>query len=247
MCMMQDYPCLGRILMFRVKHDTSTGVLSQQEMLYSREFRGPITAIEAMEKCLLVAMGSKLLLHYWDGERLTEAAFFDAPLLITSVNVIKVRFVLWRQRDHRCLIQSHNILHMYEDVWWACLQNFILLGDIHKSVSFIRYVEKAREGQVGGRQRAPFAMASGHPPCQHQRVRKRGVLTWSRDGRCPTLSVRSTGSCCSCPKTMTSATSSPPSLSPTARSLACCRVMLDRACTCSSTTRMIQSPGWASA
>jgi cleavage and polyadenylation specificity factor subunit 1 len=59
-------------------------------MLYSREFRGPITAVESLEKCLLVAMGSKLLLHYWDGAKLTEAAFFDAPLLITSLNVIKV-------------------------------------------------------------------------------------------------------------------------------------------------------------
>lgn len=76
--------------MFRVKHDVQKGALAHNEMLYSREFRGPITAIEAMEKCLLVAMGSKLLLHYWDGQRLTEAAFFDAPLLITSVNVIKV-------------------------------------------------------------------------------------------------------------------------------------------------------------
>uniref|UniRef100_A0A061SGK8 Cleavage and polyadenylation specificity factor subunit 1 n=2 Tax=Tetraselmis sp. GSL018 TaxID=582737 RepID=A0A061SGK8_9CHLO len=80
-------------------------------------------AINTLEQCLLLAVGSKLLLHYWDGERLTEAAFFDAPLLITSLTVIK---------------------------------NFVLIGDIHKGATFVRYVERVREGQVSNPEREKY-------------------------------------------------------------------------------------------
>mmetsp|Transcript_23855 Transcript_23855/g.66163 ORF Transcript_23855/g.66163 Transcript_23855/m.66163 type:complete len:958 (-) Transcript_23855:258-3131(-) len=119
----EDYPCVGRLLLFRLSHDTSSGQLTTKELIYEREFRGPVTAINSLEQCLLCAVGSKLLLHYWDGERLTEAAFFDSPLLITCINVIK---------------------------------NFVLIGDVHKGVSFIRYVEKPREGQVTNPEREKY-------------------------------------------------------------------------------------------
>jgi cleavage and polyadenylation specificity factor subunit 1 len=78
------------VLLFQVSQDFSTGELTQSKLTYEREFRGPVTAINTLEQCLLIAVGSKLLLHYWDGAKLTEAAFFDSPLLITSINVIKV-------------------------------------------------------------------------------------------------------------------------------------------------------------
>lgn len=90
----QDYPCVGRILLFRLSHDVASGRLSASQLVYEREFRGPVTAIHTLEQCLLSAVGSKLLLHYWDGSKLTEAAFYDSPLLITCVNVIKVQCIL---------------------------------------------------------------------------------------------------------------------------------------------------------
>lgn len=56
------------------------------------------------------AVGNRVELYTYSGRGLTKVAFYDAPLLITSLNVVK---------------------------------DFILLGDVHKSVFFIRFQVRA--------------------------------------------------------------------------------------------------------
>lgn len=114
----EDYPCLGRVVLFELTKqdvDVVDGVALQKwegRFVYSREYQGPVTSVTEFKGNLLTAISSRLELHYWTGKSLIKSSFFDAPLFITSVNVVK---------------------------------DFILLGDVHKSVYFLRYVEAGRQ------------------------------------------------------------------------------------------------------
>ena len=72
---------------------------------------------------MLLSCGNKVEMLAWAGSRggagpsLVKTAFYDAPLLITSLNVVK---------------------------------DYILLGDVHKGLSFVRYVVGGRGGWEGG-------------------------------------------------------------------------------------------------
>lgn len=53
-----------------------------------------MSALAVLDGCLLMAAGNRLELCAWNGSSLTRMAFFDGPLYITSVNVVK-SFVLF--------------------------------------------------------------------------------------------------------------------------------------------------------
>lgn len=46
--------------------------------------RGPVTAVAGIEGHLIVAIGSKLMVYLWTGEKLEGCAFFDAPMQVVS-------------------------------------------------------------------------------------------------------------------------------------------------------------------
>eukprot|EP00887_Chlorella_sp_A99_P001781 scaffold19.g1781.t1 len=130
----EDYPCGGRLLLFEVTRagagSAGKGSGLKVDLIYSREFRGPVTAVSTVEGYLLVATGNRIetctltsatraaggpdddvnaTVTTW---RLIRSAFFDGPMLLASVNVVK---------------------------------NFVLLGDIHASVQFVRYTDEGRQ------------------------------------------------------------------------------------------------------
>ena len=51
------------------------------------------TALSGLEGHLAVAIGTKLIVHSYDGQQLTPVAFFDTPLHTVTVNVVK-NFIL---------------------------------------------------------------------------------------------------------------------------------------------------------
>lgn len=59
-----------------------------------REYRGAVTCLSSLEGYLLLTIGNKLEMHQWTGSNLLRTAFFDAPMLITSLNVVKT-FILF--------------------------------------------------------------------------------------------------------------------------------------------------------
>ena len=59
-----------------------------------REFRGPVTNLSSLEGYLILTIGNKLEVHQWAGSSLNRTAFFDAPMLISSLNVVKT-FILF--------------------------------------------------------------------------------------------------------------------------------------------------------
>jgi hypothetical protein len=104
----------------------------------------------------------KIILHTWIGSELNGAAFFDAPLYVVSLNIVRSsnQFMLPSFWIHRksldFIINFCSLIHAYT-TWsqmcrfWSILRssiymwiwlieqvkNFILFGDIHKSIYFL--------------------------------------------------------------------------------------------------------------
>lgn len=67
--------------------DITLGVQARE--VYSKELKGSISAIASLQGHLLVAIGPKIILHSWNGSELNGAAFFDAPLYVVSLNIVR--------------------------------------------------------------------------------------------------------------------------------------------------------------
>ena len=127
----EDYPCSGRVILFEVNRTTNEG--GQQtwvaEMIFGREFKGPVTGLATMEGHLLLSTGHRLeictlssISQALEGGdtagsvkttyKLQRSAFYDGPSLVTSLCVVK---------------------------------SFALLGDATHSVQFVRYREEGRQ------------------------------------------------------------------------------------------------------
>ncbi|XP_074570014.1 cleavage and polyadenylation specificity factor subunit 1 [Curcuma longa] len=107
----EDVAARGRMLLYTfVKNvDIYQNVVSE---VYSKELKGAVSAIASLQGHLLVASGPKITLHKWTGTELNGIAFYDAPLHVVSLNIVK---------------------------------NFILLGDIHKSIYFLNWKEQGAQ------------------------------------------------------------------------------------------------------
>ncbi|VAH41099.1 unnamed protein product [Triticum turgidum subsp. durum] len=80
--------------------------------VYSKESKGAVSAVASLQGHLLIAAGPKITLSKWTGSELTAVAFYDAPLHVVSLNIVK---------------------------------NFVLFGDIHKSVYFLSWKEQGSQ------------------------------------------------------------------------------------------------------
>ncbi|GAX81862.1 hypothetical protein CEUSTIGMA_g9290.t1 [Chlamydomonas eustigma] len=164
----EDYPCLGRILLYWIAkvpkesvsvmvqtavsssnmaqrhHRGSGGTVWCARLMAQRELPGPISCVRDFKGFLLLAVGSRVELWSWSssaqqaallaasgkqvestalmeqggGGALTKVAFYDAPMLVVSVNIVK---------------------------------DYILLGDVHQGVQFLRYLETEKVLKLLGR------------------------------------------------------------------------------------------------
>lgn len=103
----EDVPARGRIILVSLGQDPNDPTRWATEV-FSKEYKGAISAIASLQGHLLVAIGTKIILHSWTGTELVGAAFYDAPLYVVSLNIVK---------------------------------NFVLFGDIHKSIYFLCWKE----------------------------------------------------------------------------------------------------------
>lgn len=106
----EDVAARGRVLLYSLgKSDNPQNLVSE---IYSKELKGAISALASLQGHLLIAAGPKIILHKWTGTELNGVAFFDPPLHVVSLNIVK---------------------------------NFILLGDIHKSIYFLSWKEQGSQ------------------------------------------------------------------------------------------------------
>ncbi|DBA84714.1 TPA: hypothetical protein ACH3X1_005967 [Trebouxia sp. C0004] len=93
----EDYPGTGRVLFFEITRKPADGGEDEEQwdanMIYSREFRGPVTNLTSLEGYIILTIGNRLETHQWTGSNLLRIAFFDAPILISSLNVVKTYII----------------------------------------------------------------------------------------------------------------------------------------------------------
>ena len=110
----EDTPCRGRILLFAIMWERAKdgGVRWKGELKCEKPSKMACSAIESVDGSLMVAIGTKLTAHSWDGKKLTPTAFYDTPLYTTTL---------------------------------SCVKNFLLCGDLHKSIRFVRWKDAQGE------------------------------------------------------------------------------------------------------
>lgn len=141
----EDYPCSGRVLLFEVRRNSTSGQSPSwsAEMIFAREFKGPVTGLATMEGHLLLSTGHRLetctlstvsqAIEGGEGAdsiktiyKMQRSAFYDGPSLVTSLCVVK---------------------------------SFALVGDATHSVQFVRYREEGRQLALLGKD---FGRAAVH-------------------------------------------------------------------------------------
>ncbi|KAK9815325.1 hypothetical protein WJX72_001813 [[Myrmecia] bisecta] len=125
-CLGEDYPCLGRLLFLRVARRAGDGAADldagdgeadwEARVVYTREFRGPVVAVDSLEGYLVIAFGARLETHQWMGSTLSMAAFFNAPMLITSLNIIKNFILLGDVHKGAYFIQFTDAFTQLKDI-----------------------------------------------------------------------------------------------------------------------------------
>ena len=110
----EDTPCRGRILLFAIMWERARdgGIRWRGELKCEKPSKMACSAIESVDGSLMVAIGTKLTAHSWDGKHLNPTAFYDTPLYTTTL---------------------------------CCVKNFLLCGDLHKSIRFVRWKDSQGE------------------------------------------------------------------------------------------------------
>ncbi|CEF98575.1 Cleavage/polyadenylation specificity factor, A subunit, C-terminal [Ostreococcus tauri] len=93
----EDTPCRGRVYLFNMvwerDSESADGYRWKGQVCCVREAKMACTALEGLGGHLIVAVGTKLTVHTWDGRELNSVAFFDTPIHTVSINVVK-NFIL---------------------------------------------------------------------------------------------------------------------------------------------------------
>ncbi|KXZ43816.1 hypothetical protein GPECTOR_80g176 [Gonium pectorale] len=108
----EDYPCLGRILLFSVAAkvvDLGQGSLTRRwsaTLVATRDMASAVTSVQEFKSQLLVSCGSRVEMYEWrggpagpgapggppggpPGGSLDKRAFFDLPCLVTGLTAVK--------------------------------------------------------------------------------------------------------------------------------------------------------------
>ncbi|KAH7436763.1 hypothetical protein KP509_05G035200 [Ceratopteris richardii] len=108
----EDVPSRGRIILMSLGQDANDPSCWASEVFSKECKQGAVTAVASLQGHLLIAIGTKIFLHTWNGNDLEGTAFYDAPLYVMSLNIVK---------------------------------NFVLFGDIHKSIYFLCWKEEGAQ------------------------------------------------------------------------------------------------------
>lgn len=163
----EEVQCRGRILLFRV-HDTTpsdaTGAGMRLNLAFESKEIGPISAIAAVQGCLCVAVGLRVVMYRWDADRLVGCAFFDADFYAVSLAAAKGFIVLadvynsayllyWEPRLKQVMLLGRD--PVYTEVYAADFlidgdDLSVVVADAHGNLRLVGYAPY-RPDSLGGR------------------------------------------------------------------------------------------------
>ena len=143
----EDYPCSGRVLLFEVRRKsmdmnttnttTTTTPLPEwsAQVIYAREFKGPVTGVATMEGHLLLSTGHRLEICTLSSTTTTTTAT-TTPEDDDAPTTVKTTYKMQRSAfyDGPSLISSLCVV-----------KSFVLAGDAAHSVQFVRYRDEGRQ------------------------------------------------------------------------------------------------------
>ncbi|GAB4813518.1 hypothetical protein N2152v2_000564 [Parachlorella kessleri] len=140
----EDYPVLGRVLLFRVHRGPAEGAApaeapGQHEwsatLVYSRDFRGPVSALACLEGYLLLSAGNRIeTLALSTAQRAQQPAPDTGEALLPGEQPVAYKFNRTAFYDGPMLVTSLKVV-----------KNFVALGDAQHSVQFVRYTDENRQ------------------------------------------------------------------------------------------------------
>eukprot|EP01083_Nonionella_stella_P062421 162286_1 len=165
----EDSACKGRVYLFEVSARRRERTL-QLVRLFDEEQRGPIASASMVDGLVLLAVGPKLMLFYWNGSELVCCAFYDSQFFSVSVSTLKnyvlmcdayrsVQLLLW-EKNTKQLIQLGKDTH-----WLSCYsgdflvddeQMSTIVSDAQRNVQFLVY-DPHRPDSRGGKKLLPMA------------------------------------------------------------------------------------------
>lgn len=94
----EEVACKGRIILFEVFNavgDVPGKFVPKLKFLFEKEEKGPVSAVNSVMGCILMAVGSKMMMYSFEsGQELTGKAFYDAEIYIISIRVLKNYLIL---------------------------------------------------------------------------------------------------------------------------------------------------------
>eukprot|EP00879_Flechtneria_rotunda_P015034 GHRR01015709.1.p1 GENE.GHRR01015709.1~~GHRR01015709.1.p1 ORF type:complete len:893 (+),score=333.95 GHRR01015709.1:49-2679(+) len=193
----EDYPALGRVLLFQIKKDhvfrleggSETKILAR--MALQREHSGPITALESLKGFLIVAVGHRLEMQYKQGNTLVKVTFIDGPHIISSISLVKdymlvghlgfsCSFIKYkveqqgRERSHQLMLLSSD-----SDCVDSCAAEFMpnppqltqVMADGGGNIHLLMYDKTDPESWAGKKLMRRGAAHAGAHVLQFQRLR----------------------------------------------------------------------------
>uniref|UniRef100_A0A0E0P6E2 Cleavage/polyadenylation specificity factor A subunit C-terminal domain-containing protein n=1 Tax=Oryza rufipogon TaxID=4529 RepID=A0A0E0P6E2_ORYRU len=146
----EDVAARGRVLLFSfTKSENSQNLVTE---VYSKESKGAVSAVASLQGHLLIASGPKITLNKWTGAELTAVAFYDAPLHVVSLNIAS--FFLETSEPAAPSPGPPDPLNLSAMVLFEqqqqqnsqqAVKNFVLFGDIHKSIYFLSWKEQGSQ------------------------------------------------------------------------------------------------------
>ncbi|CEO99699.1 hypothetical protein PBRA_007432 [Plasmodiophora brassicae] len=209
----EEVQCRGRILLFRV-HDTTpsdaTGAGMRLNLAFESKEIGPISAIAAVQGCLCVAVGLRVVMYRWDADRLVGCAFFDADFYAVSLAAAKGFIVLadvynsayllyWEPRLKQVMLLGRD--PVYTEVYAADFlidgdDLSVVVADAHGNLRLVGYAPY-RPDSLGGRRllrRADIHLGTRVTSFVRLRGRDLSGMTVSRGGRYPLVGAGIDGS-----------------------------------------------------
>lgn len=77
----------------------------------------PPTAASQLDGLLVIAAGTKLEVHAWNGKQLVRSAFFDAPMCLTSLNLLK-NYILVGDVHKGLTFVMYKVRHVVCEMIW---------------------------------------------------------------------------------------------------------------------------------
>ncbi|KAL0476299.1 cleavage and polyadenylation specificity factor subunit 1 [Acrasis kona] len=181
----EDESCRGRIIVFDLEPQELQSGANSDETLYRlnplciKELKGPVSSVVALEGYLIVSVGPKLYVYFfdWKNKQLAPASFYDAQFFVTSMNTIKnyivygdmfkgLHFMRWREKGHRLTLLAKDYRHLsaggsltetYSTEYLVDDQVLgLLCADADKNLQLFGYAPKSAES-IGGKRLLPMA------------------------------------------------------------------------------------------